>query len=682
MKKLVSELKKELDIRDLVIDYTELNEILELNEYVAELPIATGKRIILKELRFTGTKNNGDKIDYKQEFTSGINIIISDNLKGKSSVFKIIKFALTGRDSLKSDISSWIKTIMLGFSIAAKSYTIYIDKTSSRISSTLYSIAIDQVNIEYDDNVIFKSKTKSEYEVQIQDFFFNQLSYYPLSWTQKDSAKDSIELREAKASWSTYFKSIYLESKDTNSFYGNQGSKTFQILLGLKYTKTINKLMTKRDFTKNSLAKKDGGNNISLVEKKDLLNELKEIKVCLDAIRTNSDYVKFQSLKEIQNSLFMDIQASSMIFSSSNNRHYQLLAELDNSRSARDSLIKEKDGIEKEVAKLTRKINDLKEYLESGYFFSNLTIKMCPSCNHEIDMSPINEEHECNLCHKPVVSEIENKEQFSERLKQLAETKIILEIKINEIEDKISVFQKSIKGLEKEKLDIEKTIQNNDYAELSQKSEQISKQLNELNDKLKQSTERENELISQKAILNYRLSLHDVDSDDNLGKLNKKLEVLETSIDFFINKRFEESKPILMSLEDLMLNEIHAFGLPSITKIHIDKLFNIEYTQNGARIKFEDIAEGEQLRVKLAFYLSIIQLDIKKNYGKHSRLLMIDSPAKEEGDNKYLEGLRAVLTDIENRYADKLQILIGTAERNLSDIVRSQFVYEAGQYVF
>lgn len=682
MKKLTIELKKELEIRDLVIDDNELNEILELNEYVAELPIATGKRILLEELRFVGIKNNGDKIDYVQKFTSGINILIADNLKGKSSVFKVIKFALTGRDSLKSDVSSWIKTIMLGFSIADKSYTIFIDKTSPRMSSTLYSTNIDQVNIEYDDNVIFKSNTKSDYEMQIQDFFFNRFSYYPLSWTQKDSAKDSIELREAKASWSTYFKSIYLELKDTNSFYGNQGSKIFQILLGLKYTKIINKLMIKRDFIKNSLAKKDGINNIVLVGKEDLLNELKEIEGCLDSIRTNSEHVKFQSLKELQNSLFMEIQASSMIFSSSSNRHYQLLAELDNNRSIRDSLIKEKDGLEKEVVKLKRKINDLKEYLESGYFFSNLTIKMCPSCNHEIDMPSTNEEHECNLCQKPVVSEIENKEQFSERLKQLTETKIIIETKINEIEEKISVLQNNINDFEKEKLDIEKTIQNNDYAELSQKSEQISKQLNELNEKLKQSTEREDELISQKAILNYKLSLQEVDSDDNVGKLNKKLDVLEISIDYFINKRSEESKPILTSLEDLMLNEIHAFGLPSINKIHIDKLFNIEYTQNGIRIKFGDIAEGEQLRVKLAFYLSIIQLDIQKNYGKHPRLLMIDSPAKEEGDNKYLEGLKAALVDIENRYADKLQILIGTAERNMSDIVRSQFIYEADQYVF
>lgn len=682
MKKIVSELKKELEIRGFIIDDTELNEILELNEYIVELPIATGKRISLDKLRFTGVKNNGDIIDYIQVFNSGINITIADNLKGKSSVFKIVKFALTGRNSLKPDISSWIKTIMLGFSIAAKSYTIYIDKTSARMSSALYSTAIDQLNIKSNDNVIFQSNTKSDYEAQIQDFFFNQFSYYPLSWTQKDSAKDSIELREAKSSWSTYFKSIYLESKDTNSFYGNQGSKTFQVLLGLKYTKIINKMMIRRDFIKNSLAKRDGDKNTSLVGKEDLLKELKDIEVSLVDLRTNSDYLEFQSLKSSQNNLFIDIQKSSMKFSSSNNRNYQLLVEMNNGQSVCDSLIKENSRLEKEVAKLTRKINDLKEYLETGYFFSNLTIKMCPSCNHEFDMSQTNEKHECSLCHKPVVSEIENKEQFSERIKQLAETKTILEIKISETIEKINVLQKNSKDLEKEKLDIEATLLNNDYAELCQRSEQTNRRLNELNKNLKLTTELENELVSQRAILNYRLSLQEADINDTIGNLNKKLEVLEIAIDYFINKRFEESQPILKSLQDLMLNEINAFGLPSITNIYIDKVFNIEYTQNGTRIKFEDIAEGEQLRVKLAFYLSIIQLDIQKNYGKHPRLLIIDSPAKEEGDNKYLEGLTAVLIDIEKRYADKLQILIGTAERNLSDIVKSQFVYKVDQYVF
>lgn len=684
MKKLVSELKKEMEKSNLNLDEAYLSEVLKFEENYSDLPIATGKRILIEELRVTGNKNNGEKIDYQQKFYSGISIIIADNLKGKSSIFKIIKLALTGKDSLKPDVSSWVNTITLGFRISDKNYTIYIDKSASRMIGSLYSTTIDNINIESTQNEIFKAKTKTDYETQIEAFFFNQFSYYSLSWTQKDPSKDSIELREGKASWRTYFKSIYLESKDSISFYGNQDSKTFQILLGLKYTKIINELMIKKDFVKNTIAKKDGQKDLPITEQKHLSAEMHELEKRLDSLQKNSDYVEFQMLKNLQDNLISDIQKSSMLFSSSNSKHYQILKDLDKTRAVQDSLVKEKEGLEKEVVKLTRKINDLREYLESGYFFSNLTIKTCPSCNHEVNLPSANSEHYCNLCQKPVVSEKENKEQFADRLTQLSKDKSTLEIKIGQIDKKISAFRIDINKLETEKLSIESIIQNNNYNELSEKSESVNKKLDELKNRLKEYSAVESDLIAQKAVLNYRLTEHSSNCDSSMDKLKQDLKIFEISFDYLINKRFEESRPILESLEELMLNEIHAFGLLSITKIVIDKFFNIEYIQNGTKIKFDDIAEGEQLRVKLAFYLSIIQLDIQKNYGKHTRLLMIDSPAKEEGDNKYLEGLKSVLSDIEERYSDKLQILIGTAERSLIDIhtISSPIVYGEDQYVF
>ena len=80
--------------------------------------------------------------------------------------------------------------------------------------------------------------------------------------------------------------------------------------------------------------------------------------------------------------------------------------------------------------------------------------------------------------------------------------------------------------------------------------------------------------------------------------------------------------------------------------------------------KYDNIAEGEQLRAKIAFYLSLIQLDIEFNFGRHTRLLIIDSPGKEEADSKYLEGLTQVLNSIEDRYGDNLQILLGLPKDN------------------
>jgi DNA repair exonuclease SbcCD ATPase subunit len=539
MKKLISELKKEMEKADCHTNEATLYEALEFKDDYFDFPIATGKRVLIEELRVTGNKHNGEKIDYQQKFYSGINIIIADNLKGKSSIFKIIKLAFTGKDSLKPDVSSWVNKIILGFRISDKNYAIYIDKSASRMIGSLYSTTIDNINIESTENEVFKTMTKTDYETQIEAFFFNQFSYYSLSWTQKDSAKNSIELREAKASWRTYFKSIYLESKDSISFYGNQDSKTFQILLGLKYTKIINELMIKKDFIRNTIAKKDGQKDLSITEQEHLYAELSELEKRLDSLQKNSDYMEFQTLKKLQDNLISDIQKSSMLFNSSNSQYYQIVKDLDVERTVHDSLVREKERLEKEVAKLTRKTNDLREYLELGYFFSNLTIKTCPSCNHEVNLPSTSSEHHCNLCQKPVVSEKENKEQFAERIIQLSEAKSTLEAKIVQIKSKISILWINIEKLEKEKLNTEKIIQNNNYDELSEKSGLVTKKLDELKNKLKENLNAEDELIAQKAVLNYRLRENSSDCNNSIDKLRQSLKILEISIDYLIEKRFQ-----------------------------------------------------------------------------------------------------------------------------------------------
>ncbi|MCI5139096.1 MAG: hypothetical protein D3922_11925, partial [Candidatus Electrothrix sp. AR1] len=99
---------------------------------------------------------------------------------------------------------------------------------------------------------------------------------------------------------------------------------------------------------------------------------------------------------------------------------------------------------------------------------------------------------------------------------------------------------------------------------------------------------------------------------------------------------------------------------------------------------FDDVTEGEQLRAKIAFYLSLIQLDIEFDFGRHTRFLIIDSPGKEEGDSEYLKGLTEVLKDIERRFGEQLQIFIGTAERTLTGVIKeeNETVYQPGKFIF
>lgn len=85
----------------------EVDELLkDLEEHKKDTPISTGKRLTLIKIRINGQKSNGEKIDFNLPLYNGVNILVADNFKGKSSLFKMIQLALTGNNKLKPDIKN------------------------------------------------------------------------------------------------------------------------------------------------------------------------------------------------------------------------------------------------------------------------------------------------------------------------------------------------------------------------------------------------------------------------------------------------------------------------------------------------------------------------------------------------------------------------------------------------
>lgn len=254
-KKLTSELYEQYK-NDL--NKFEFDELLNLNEDDnKDSPISTGKILTINKVRLFGKKEisenqiySGKEIDFTLPLESGVNILIADNLKGKSSIFKIIKFALTGTNSLKPNVRKWISHTFVNFSINSNKYTVYLDLSKRSLYACLSNGSFSSLAEieELSKDILFDATSETSYQDLINDFFFKQFDYYSLKWTQKSSQKDKNELLEANASWKTYFKSILLESKDSNSLmFGDQGKKVFQMLLGLELTYPINRLSIKKD---------------------------------------------------------------------------------------------------------------------------------------------------------------------------------------------------------------------------------------------------------------------------------------------------------------------------------------------------------------------------------------------------------------------------------------------------
>ncbi|WPU99043.1 hypothetical protein SNE26_23815 [Mucilaginibacter sp. cycad4] len=683
---------------------SEIKSLLDLGtELDKDTPLSTGKRLEVNYIAFSGKKVTEEKqeysdqlINYSQEIYSGVNMWIADNLRGKSSIFKIIKFGLTGDDSLKPNISKWLQHILLVFSINEKKYSVYINKEKKPIQASFYNkeIRIYPADDEHLDDRLFLATSKDELQRQLKDFFFHQFDYYSLRWTQKSPVKESDDLIEAGASWLTYFKSIFLESKDTNELmYGAQGTKVFQMLLGLYLTSSINKLTVGKDKLLHQKGKQQSFLSRESTEKQSKKTELQRELTDLDQQLEELAIAEKQTSNV--NALVLEYEGLVKDIDEENTKRVAVNNSLQEARKNKDIIDRRKQFIDdeirrlrKEAIKTEKQYSDVKEYLEIGVFFSNLEVKTCPSCSHPVSKDKKTKAasaHTCALCTDDISKDEPEVDtgNLESKLVELEKLKESLENGIGELESEYLMVQsKSVEYYN----DIIKREQQygglRDVKEINSRLNELQNAISEERKKFASSNETKTEMLNKKAVLNFRISqLNEEPEPIGDQKIEKKIQLFTKAIASLNKIRYDEGQTVLRKLADLMTAEAQSLGL-RITEININDRFDIKYKQDGDFLSFSEIAEGEQLRAKLAFYLSLIQLDIEYNYGRHSRFLMIDSPGKEEGDKNYLEGLSRLIKELESRFGDSLQILIGTAERSLENTVKNQNVFPAQSFVF
>lgn len=617
----------------------EIKKIVYINDYEKDSPLSIGKRLLINQIKIKGQKNTGEKINFQKTFDSGVNVLFADNSKGKSSLFKVIKFALTGdKNSIKKDVLSWLHEIFLEFNIGNVAYTIYINLLGKRTSSGLYRVNLKKL-LTYKEQkkdleshlIQFESNTDKYFKNAMEEFFFKELSYYNLKWTSSDKRK--MDLVENRTSWKTYYKSIYLESKDYNVLFlnedfGAQEKKVMEMLLGLQFTSAINSLSHYKDHLANNLKKQ----KFISVSQENPFNDTdieSELNIINEAI---------ELLKQDQKSAFQK---------SFNLKQYN--DQVSQIRDLDEDLMSLK-SYEKEMAiqinNFTKQINRLEEELSFGMFFSNLEVKACPRCEQKIETERRSVEkidHKCMLCENTLTeTNISQKEVLDLKLIELTEQQKKLKDGYEVLNTEIGLKEREVASNKSELLEIEETLSLIEFTE-----EDIDSLSN---------------LIEKKIELEYRLSrLNSQNEDSSTEKLDDTIKVLDSAIKELNVMRIKESESILASLKGLILNQIKVFGLVTVTDIIITDNLEIQYLQNGELTRFGELNEGEQLRAKIAFFISLIQLDIVFSAGRHPRLLIIDSPGKEEVISKDLEGLSSLFKEIEKTYGDDLQIIIGTA---------------------
>lgn len=696
------------------ITLEEVEEILHLEEdYNKDSPNSLGKSLVIDRLLFTGQKKTGESFIFDQPVYQGINVWIADNHKGKSTIFKIIKFALTGADSIKKDIKSWITEIFLQFTIGKITYTCYINRIG-RDRGGVYRFSINRFmelreNQKFDDvqkEVEFEFNNRIQFEEKIQDFFFEQFSFYTLKYTQKNSAKDSFEINTSSLSWATYFKSIYLESSNyeylffDNEKYGSQGKKIFEMILGLPLTYPINMLNIQMDRVMETIGKMKLMDKTKLEfnksSKVQLEKRLAEVTLEMKALQEGQK-IEFNDrpLVEEYNKLSEKINESRKQQRAVSEAYQKGKNELITHEAELQSLEGDKIKISSEITKLKKRELNIDIYRQSESFFTNLEIKTCPHCEKRVSedkkKSEI-EDHICSLCGEESKEQKVDPEEINEKAKLLEVERRQHEAKLEQIDNTLKKRYGDVEILRKKiaeeyvKSVALTTIETDSrrLSEIETEIESIGKQRSKFTDLLN----KKDNFIKEEAVLLFQLNeiakQESQIGSNEMANLNLKRDVLEYALKGLEKKRVQLNKDILSKLQELIINEVHAFGLLSIDNIEISDKYELIFVQHGISVSFTDLTEGEKLRVKLAFYLSLIQLDIEHNLGRHPRFLIFDSPGSEEMVPKHLQGLSDILKSINDRFKDKLQIFVGSALRDFSHITDKEktFIKEEDHFVF
>jgi len=606
-------------------------------------------------------------IHYKRSFNKGVNLWVGDNLVGKSSIFKIIKLALTGRNSIAKDVGSWLTKVWLEFSLGSNIYTTCISRDGNKnFRFKLINSDRSNINENQEATITLYEGGLGNFETFMQSFFFRELGYYSLQWTQHSSQEDNPKLLTSNASWATYYKSVYLEAEDYNVlFWGQQSELIFQMLLGLELTFPINRLKVKREHLLNQLGISQMAEGASIQtdvnEIQEIEHETEQIDASLEELKNKAQLANSHN----DNTILQKVEDSRLQYRNAINRRIELEDQLDKLnqdiialKRKLANLSHQLDDYEIEIAKKERSINDLRDYLEIGAFFNSLEVRTCPNCNKEVEKQKVELEKStgsCRLCNHELEHQDVEAESFEYQINQLQEQHQQLLSDLRKIK---SEWDNTKYNYEQVTIKIDKTAQAINSLPIKTLQENIAKLLHDDTNKpepfnIEAYSAKITELASQKAILQQKLiaiAPRPVMSDTQNKLIHDQIKALELAEEELKHYRNELSKDPINKLEKLYLKQLHEFGLPHYERVEIKPNFKVSYFMHNNEFSFDEISAGEKLRAKLGLYIALIEMDVEYQLGHHPRFIVLDSPAREEGDHSYVEGLSTTLT-----YTETLQ---------------------------
>lgn len=649
----------------------EIADAIETLDLTDALFDATAPQLHIQRLKFTGSKRLGDQatcipIHYDQSFASGVNVVLIEaNNVGKSSIWKTIKFALTGDDGdYDADVRTWITAIWLIFTLNHHPYTVIITRASDSIQATLTT---GEVTLSLDEaltstSVLFHAPNQELFKQEMQHFFFNHLGLTPLAWTnQASQGLETISVHQT--SWRTYFQALLIPDGgdryllcDTQHSLGNQTGLIFSAFLGLSMAEPLNKLSVEANRTQKEIKHEI---TLSTEEKRQAEEKISELETTIASARQ-----RLTSLAQDQHTRRLAVENAE-----SNHQLVQMQQTFQEKNAEYRALQDAAEQLNAQIQQDRGRERRLREAIALQFHFTGITVTLCPNCDTAIDENAIRQEQEtatCRLCGKPAHAAPEE-----ELLAMQAEA---------------DAYEEKINGAEKERRSIWNHIARvrqdiEALVETIQRTQQAASQgLSFALPTADEETERDH-LLTTIGTLQRDLALtreKTTGQHPEIHQLKQYQYIIGKVRDALREEAATRNQTKLTRLAELTQDMARRIGAESVTSVSCSPYGIVKLEKHHQSVSFTGIKnEGERLRVKLAFFLAMMRLSREEGGGRHPGFLIIDQPGSNEMVPADFNALAQVFRHIDQDFGAQIQILCFTARPQFQEATDSTRVYGA-----
>lgn len=638
-----------------VLIQSDIAELLELS-----VKPTSAKQLIIREVLVRGQKWVEEKgsvpFEYRRGLQTGINAWISGNSSGKSTILKSILWAITGtKPNFKSDVYGWIENVFVEFELTkAGIFTIqYAPNRTLEVSGSIQKSTIQDILEGRPEEVVHNFSGFRAMKQVINDFFGTKVGFLSLEWLDRSS--DTVNLTKKTISWETYSQALYINSDNTldylfpeNQLYGKHHQKAISIYLGLGSIEATARAQYKYDET----------NNLYAFEKRRIeansRGVAQEIAICKKELGEIES--KINQIEQEQTVLIDPMYAFQVHekVAEVNDRLFVLTEE-------RDAFMREHRKAKLQYDDYRRAAQGLREAISFNLILSGIKVSKCPHCENLIPQVDLAEEFTSGHCHV-----------CNGELKSLSGNDYI-EL-LRKTDESVEKLRKDLKGIGKEIARLDKLVaqtrteleaHNKEYCNLSRQERSGIK------------TELQN-LINRQGFLNGQLVLL-----TQLTKENQQEKLLDLGIqrDIFrevskvLRQRVASENEMILNHLSVMTTQLaKKFGVQNLEKVFIDDRYELMIEQSNKTNWYPKMDTGERLRIKLAFHLSLLNLRIKENIGRHPCIIILDAPGSAEITDNFFEVIIEGFSDIANEFGDNVQILVASARQELANILDSDKV--------